>query len=372
MSLPVMPNPKVQFFTGNAPLAGGKVYTYEANTSTPKATYADAEGVTMNSNPVILDSEGRASIYLSGTYKTIVTDSLDVPIFSEPNISLMPYTTLAQSEWVLQSLTLTYSSATVFTVASDVTTTFTAGRRVKATVAAGTVYGVVKSSSYGASTTTVTLVLDSGALDSGLSGISIGIINPTNTSLPGLYALPRYTTTQRDALTAAAGMVIYNTTTARLEGYYGSAWRTLADGSTTETLAGKTLTTPTIASFVNAAHTHADAAGGGALNATAVSGVVTGILGTWDATKAIDTVYQAATDLIVIAYAANATNGSGLTAYTDVSNPPTTARNAMFNRDATNNTDMSVITPVKKGHYWKITKTGTTDTPAINVIPIGV
>jgi hypothetical protein len=38
--------------------------------------------------------------------------------------------------------------------------------------------------------------------------------------------------------------------------------------SDTQTLTNKTLTTPTIASFTNAAHTHADAAGGGPLSVT--------------------------------------------------------------------------------------------------------
>lgn len=42
----------------------------------------------------------------------------------------------------------------------------------------------------------------------------------------------------------------------------------------TETLSGKTLTTPTIASFANAAHNHSDAAGGGAISAAGISGVI--------------------------------------------------------------------------------------------------
>lgn len=57
----------------------------------------------------------------------------------------------------------------------------------------------------------------------------------------------------------------------------------------TQTLTGKTLTTPTIGSFANAAHTHQDAAGGGTLNASAIAAgtVATARLGsgTADATK---------------------------------------------------------------------------------------
>lgn len=46
---------------------------------------------------------------------------------------------------------------------------------------------------------------------------------------------------------------------------------TIADADLPTTLAGKTLTTPTIASFTNATHNHSDAAGGGNLGANAFS-----------------------------------------------------------------------------------------------------
>ena len=63
--------------SGN-PLAGGKVHTFAAGTTTPKATYTTQAGNVANANPVILDSTGRASIWLgSGAYKFVVTDSAD-------------------------------------------------------------------------------------------------------------------------------------------------------------------------------------------------------------------------------------------------------------------------------------------------------
>lgn len=58
------------------PLSAGKIYTYEAGTSTPKTTYSDYEGVTPNANPIILDAAGRANIWLdSGSYKFVLKDS---------------------------------------------------------------------------------------------------------------------------------------------------------------------------------------------------------------------------------------------------------------------------------------------------------
>lgn len=84
------PNPydKIQFFddSGN-PLSGGKVYSYTSGTLTPKSTYTDASEGTPNANPVILDSAGRANIWLgSGGYKIILKTSADVTIWTVDNI----------------------------------------------------------------------------------------------------------------------------------------------------------------------------------------------------------------------------------------------------------------------------------------------
>lgn len=82
--------PPIQFreFDANGnPLAGGKVYTYEAGTTTPKTSYTDSTGTTPNTNPVILDSSGAADIWISGTYKIRVTDASDVLIREEDGIN---------------------------------------------------------------------------------------------------------------------------------------------------------------------------------------------------------------------------------------------------------------------------------------------
>ena len=61
----VSPVPKLQFFDNNGkPMAGGCVATYQAGTTTPLATYTDASGATANPNPVVLDSAGRAAIWI--------------------------------------------------------------------------------------------------------------------------------------------------------------------------------------------------------------------------------------------------------------------------------------------------------------------
>ncbi len=85
--------PVARFFTisGGAGLAGGKVYTYDAGTSTPRLTYTDYSASVMseNTNPVILDSSGQADIWLVGNYKINLTDSNDVqqPNYPVDNVS---------------------------------------------------------------------------------------------------------------------------------------------------------------------------------------------------------------------------------------------------------------------------------------------
>lgn len=70
---------KQRFFDSNGdPLSGGKLFSYAAGTLTPKATYTDRDG-TLNANPVILDANGEANVWIdAGKYKFILKNSLDV------------------------------------------------------------------------------------------------------------------------------------------------------------------------------------------------------------------------------------------------------------------------------------------------------
>ena len=78
----------IQFFDDNGdPCAGCKLYTYEAGTDTPKATYTTAAGSTPLANPVVMDASGRATIFLSGAYKFILKTSADVTIEETDNVT---------------------------------------------------------------------------------------------------------------------------------------------------------------------------------------------------------------------------------------------------------------------------------------------
>jgi len=82
------PVPKFQAFDANGnPLAGGLLYSYEAGTTTPLATYTDSTGGTPNTNPVVLDARGEASVWLADSpYKLVLKDATDVEIWTVDNV----------------------------------------------------------------------------------------------------------------------------------------------------------------------------------------------------------------------------------------------------------------------------------------------
>lgn len=85
----VTPTAKAQFIdAAGIPLAGGFLYTYEAGTTTPQATYTDSTAATANSNPIVLDSRGEANIWLSSAnYKFKLTDANGTEIWTVDNIA---------------------------------------------------------------------------------------------------------------------------------------------------------------------------------------------------------------------------------------------------------------------------------------------
>lgn len=181
-----------QFDTSGNLLVGGKLYWYLAGTTTPVTVYKDNAGGASQTQPIILDGRGQPQYpiwLLSGqSYKVILTDANDVPI-GEPIDNIVGINdtgaAAANSEWVTFAGAPTYVDATHFSVAGDQRTTFQQYRRVRATVTAGTVYGVISAApSYAAGVTSVTVTLDSGSLDAGLTAVAVGILAAQSQSIP--------------------------------------------------------------------------------------------------------------------------------------------------------------------------------------------
>jgi hypothetical protein len=89
MTAYISPSPRLQFFTNTGvPMAGGLLYTYAAGTTTPLATYTDSSGTIANTNPVILDSRGEASIWLSTvSYKFKLATPVNIDIWTQDNVT---------------------------------------------------------------------------------------------------------------------------------------------------------------------------------------------------------------------------------------------------------------------------------------------
>jgi len=80
-----------QFFDNTGlPLNGGLIYTYQAGSTTPLATYTDVNGTIANSNPIVLDSSGRtpSEIWLTYgfNYKFVVQTSAGITLGTYDNL----------------------------------------------------------------------------------------------------------------------------------------------------------------------------------------------------------------------------------------------------------------------------------------------
>ena len=180
------PSPKQQIFGSDGlPLVGGKIYTYAGGTSTPIATYTDYTAATANTNPIILDSLGQANIWLVNTtsYKFIVKDADDVLLYTVDNIAIP----------------LDINSFSSPPPIGDVTPNTGAFTTLSAT-------GAVTFA------TTLTVAGQLTLNNTGAAKLSVG------------------TTGQRP--TPVTGMVRYNSTTGKFEGYGATAWGALGGGAT--------------------------------------------------------------------------------------------------------------------------------------------
>ena len=92
------PNPALQFLDNNGdPAASYQLFTYLAGTSTKQATYTDVNLQTANANPIVLDANGRCTIFLEPgvAYKFALATDTDTdppasPVWTRDNVSGVP------------------------------------------------------------------------------------------------------------------------------------------------------------------------------------------------------------------------------------------------------------------------------------------
>ena len=90
--------------------AGGYVWTYSKGTTTPLATYTDPNKVTTSSNPVTLDSAGKAMIYGSGEYRFDIYDTNNVLIETRDGLQYFSETTILLDSGTVSAPSLSFRS----------------------------------------------------------------------------------------------------------------------------------------------------------------------------------------------------------------------------------------------------------------------
>lgn len=91
-SAQLLTNPLPVFtYANGTPLNGGKLYSYQAGTTTPQATYTDETAVTPNANPTVLNSSGQAAVWLRTdlSYKLVLQDSISNVLWTADNINIV-------------------------------------------------------------------------------------------------------------------------------------------------------------------------------------------------------------------------------------------------------------------------------------------
>lgn len=283
-----------QFFDNDGVvLAGGKLYSYDAGTTTPRATYTSASGATPNTNPIILDSAGRVAgeVWLTSNinYKFILKTSDDVTLWTSDDIAGVPASSITslringttsgyvdlQTVPVAGANTITFPAATG-TVLLDPNTAFTGTTTFETISATGDISGrnftssgsitlseMVYSSGTGqfkipvgtttqragafngngsiAGTTLSIATVSTGSLYVGAtitgSGVTAGTritAFGTGTGGAGTYTVtPSQTVSSTVIVDApATGMIRFNSTLTTFEGYNGTSWGSIGGGAT--------------------------------------------------------------------------------------------------------------------------------------------
>lgn len=169
------------------PLAGGKIFTYEAGSfSVLKATYAGQDGLVLNSNPIVLDSAGKlpsgVAIWLTDNelYNLVLTAPDGTTVLqSFDNVTGVTVPTGgiagAGAVWV-ETPGATYLSGTQFLLPGNVTAQYAPGNRVRLTLSTGYAYATVSASAFSSPNTAITVVNDGAALNSSLSVAEYSIL----------------------------------------------------------------------------------------------------------------------------------------------------------------------------------------------------
>lgn len=232
--------------TNGLPLNGGKLYTYQAGSSTPLTTYTDYNGLIANSNPIILGTDGRppSEIWLTEGYyyKFVLKDANDVTIATYDNLYGALATAPAVSGTAIPTGVIVLWSGSIGSVPSgwylcngsngtpDLRDKFIvgAGSAYSVNATGGSADAVVVSHTHTATSTSV--VTDAGhshaIMSTGRGPVSLALFHSTKTSAStagSLSATSATTTTANNGTSSeTTGITVATTTTNASAGVSGT------------------------------------------------------------------------------------------------------------------------------------------------------
>lgn len=170
------------------PVPFGLLYTYSAGTLDNLVTYQDENG-TPNSNPVVMDASGKASVILDGNYRLIFRTAAGVLIFDIDDISSQEVT-----EWINTRPAMFISTTSIF-ISGDHTSTYQVSRGIRIDNNPAYAYSICSTVVYDGGTNRTTITIANSVITSGVVAVSTSVVGPNSKTTQSLIA----------ALAAASG-----------------------------------------------------------------------------------------------------------------------------------------------------------------------
>lgn len=202
----ILPQAETQFTDSNgAPLAAGQVFTYVPGTTTPATTWQDSGLTTANTNPVVLDSAGRARIWGNQCYREVVEDLNSVLIWDQVTCAPLSIVNVTGSGAVVLQMSPTIDTPTLTSPTISGGMTVTSGNSIINAIYGGLASGTLTlgSSVSGVPATSLQLqgsVAILGA-NNGVTQLQVG----TGSSSAGQINLVNQSATNSEDLIAASG-----------------------------------------------------------------------------------------------------------------------------------------------------------------------
>lgn len=123
-------------------LVSGAIFSYDLGTTSNKVTYQDVYGLVPNTNPVILDHAGRASVYLNGSYTLRLVDKngVDIETIDVRGSSQDSLSTTAVGSWAMNEVIVVENYAALRAINSPYAIVWCQGREFQGDFGQGWFY----------------------------------------------------------------------------------------------------------------------------------------------------------------------------------------------------------------------------------------